>query len=113
MSAYLNSLRAGADAAAQAHRQESERVAAEAARARLVPLEVRLGRLLATIPIDVQREGLSLPALRSSLRGRWRGVCHPGELGDALRELGFRRRRQWRGGAGFQALWYPIHRGNG
>ena len=72
---------------------------------RLTPLEDRLTRLLATIPIEVQREGLSLAALQTSLRGRRRGNCHPGELGTALRKLGFTRRRQWSGGAGFRALW--------
>ncbi|HTQ23746.1 MAG TPA: hypothetical protein VMI09_03560, partial [Candidatus Binataceae bacterium] len=39
---------------------EAARVEAEAARVRLTPLGDRLARLLATIPIEVQREGLSL-----------------------------------------------------
>ena len=34
------------------------------------------------------------------LKGRWRGNCHPGELGTALRKLGFRRERRWRGSPG-------------
>ena len=73
---------------------------AKAARVRLTPLEDRLTRLLATIPAEVQREGLSLSVLQASLRGRSRGNCHPGELGNAMRklicasaELGRRRRR--------------------
>ena len=45
----------------------------------------RLARLLASIPVEVQREGLSLSSLQTSLRGRRRGNCHPGELGAALR----------------------------
>jgi hypothetical protein len=78
---------------------EKERVATQAARDRLTPLQEPLARLLATIPIEVQREGLSLASLQASLRGRWRGNCHPGELGTALRKLGFRRERRWDGGA--------------
>jgi hypothetical protein len=39
---------------------------------------------------------------------RWRGHCHPGELGAALRKLGFKRERRWRDASGFQALWYPT-----
>ena len=35
-------------------------------------LEDRLTRLLATIPMEVQREGLSIAALQASLRGRRR-----------------------------------------
>ena len=73
----------------QAQRDEKARAEAEAARVRLTPLEDRLTRLLATVPIDVQRDGLSLAALQASLKGRRRGNCHPGELGAALRRLGF------------------------
>jgi hypothetical protein len=60
--------------------------------------------LLATIPSEIQREGLSLASLQASLRGRWRGKCHPGELGVALRKLGFTRQRQWHNDGGFQAV---------
>jgi hypothetical protein len=74
-------------------------------RERLTPLDERLTRLLATIPNGVQREGLSLVAFQASLKGRSRGNCHPGELGAALRRLGFVRKRNWRGGAGFRAVW--------
>jgi hypothetical protein len=109
MSAYLKSLQAEV-AANEARRAEQERADAqaerEAARERLTPLGSRLARLLYSIPIELQREGLSLTSLQASLRGRWRGNAHPGELGAALRKLGFTRRRQWHGGAGFQALWH-------
>ena len=82
---------------------------ATAARDRLVALDVRLTRLLATIPADVQRDGLSLPTLRTMLRGRRGGGCQSGELGLALRRLGWTRTRCWRDGddVGFSALWYP------
>ena len=78
---------------------------AQAVRERLTPLETRVSKLLATIPDAVQREGLSLASLQVSLRGRSRGDCHPGELGTALRKLGFTRQRQWRGSNGFPAVW--------
>jgi len=67
----------------------------------------RLEKLLATIPVEIQAEGLSLNSLQASLKGRWRGSCHPGELGKALRKLGFKRVRRWSGGDGFKALWFP------
>jgi hypothetical protein len=109
MSAYIDKLNAAVEAERvkrEARRDEQARAAAQAARERLTPLEDRLARLLATIPIEVQREGLSLPALRTALRGRWRGNCHPGELAAALRLKGFQRRRNWRGNAGgFRAIW--------
>jgi hypothetical protein len=94
-------------ASEQAQRQEMERVAKQTLRERLTPLQERLARLLATIPIEIQREGLSLASLQASLRGRWRGNCHPGELGRVLRKLGFTRERCWQDEASaFRALWY-------
>jgi hypothetical protein len=54
---------------------------------------------------EVQREGLSLASLEPLLLGRRHGHCHCGELGEALRLLGFVRRRNWRGADGFPAVW--------
>jgi len=100
MSAYIAQLNA-AVAIQQAHRDERDRAATHALRERLTPLEERLSRLLATIPMEMQREVLSVPILQASPRGRWRGNCHPGELGAALRKLGFKRERRWHDGTGF------------
>ena len=107
MIAYIRSLNdLVAENAAEAAKEKIE--ARNSARDRLTPLDDRLARLLDTIPRELQREGLSLTSLQTSLRGRWRGSCHPGELGTALRKLGFQRSRKWHGGEGFQALWYPT-----
>lgn len=104
MSAYVKSLNRSM-AEEQARIAERKSAEIQTARDRLATLEDRLARLLATIPDDIQREGLSLPALQAALRGRWRGRCHPGELGDALRKLGFTRVRRWSGEASFAAVW--------
>lgn len=104
MSAYIDQLKASV-AEDQSRKADKQRSDAAAARDRLTPLEDRLARLLASIPPEMQREGLSLPALQAGLRGRWRGCCHPGELGTALRKLGFRRVRRWSGEEGFVAVW--------
>lgn len=75
-------------------------------RDRLTPLETRLARLLDSIPRAVQEEGISLPVIQKMLRGRWRGNPPAGHVGQALRALGWRRERRWRGDAeGFRALW--------
>ena len=108
--AYAAQLNARAEAKRAKQRAEREKRAymeAKAARERLTPLEDRLRRVLATIPANVQREGLSLPSLQTALRGRWRGNAHPGHVGASLRKLGYTRRRQWRSASGFRALWYP------
>jgi hypothetical protein len=110
MSAYVDALRAESariNSERQKLRDEEARASAQAAREKLVPLEERVARLLATIPIEVQREGLSLSSLRILLRGRQGGNCHCGELGDALRRNGFERRRDWSGrSGGFHTRWY-------
>jgi len=108
VSAYIAGLKAAVERD-RTRKDEQERAVAaqatQAARERLTPLEDRLARLLATVPIEMQREGLPLSSLQTALRGRWRGNVHPGELGTALRRLGFDRHRNWRGADGFRAVW--------
>ena len=81
-----------------------------AARERFTPLDVRLGRLLATIPAEVQAEGLSIIAVQTKLRPRGHNPaygCHIGELAAALRRFGFVRERRWRDEqSSFRALWH-------
>ncbi len=105
MSAWIKTLNAELEVESQARLDARDREIAEA-RDRLCPLEQRLARLLATIPPEVQCEGLSLPVLQASLKGRWRGNCHPGELGRALRKLGFERRRRWQKDNASSATWH-------
>lgn len=83
-------------------------VETQAWRDRLTPLETRLAAILTEIPPEIQADGLALHTLQTFLKGRWRGCAHPGELGAALRHLGWSRTRLWRGDeVGFRALWYP------
>lgn len=105
MTAYVNLLNETAQRDAAVMGQHRSAHAGEA-KERLTPLENRLSRLLATIPDEVKREGLSLVALQASLKGRWRGSCHPGELGKALRSVGFVRRRNWSDDNGFRSMWH-------
>ncbi|WP_330083307.1 hypothetical protein [Methylocystis iwaonis] len=67
-SAYIRSLNAVVEAEhakREAAKAEDNRIAAKEAREKLVPLETRLVRLLATIPAEVQAEGLSLMSLQA------------------------------------------------
>jgi hypothetical protein len=76
---------------------------------RLTPLEVRLAKLLSTIPEEIASQGLALNDLRRLLSGKWRGNCHPGELGAALRKLGYVRIRNWSAlEDGFSAKWFQT-----
>jgi hypothetical protein len=108
---YAATMRAHIRESQAKHEQEVAKTAALDAkkwRERLTPLDARLPPILSEIPPEVQAEGLSLHTLQTFVRGRWRGCAHPGELGAALRRMGWSRTRQWRGdGVGFRALWYP------
>ena len=111
MSHYIKMLKAG-DEQSRTEKMEAAEVRrateADAARERLTPLDDRLKRQLSTVPLEVQLEGLSLASLQVMLRGRWRGAAQAGQVGRALRRLGWVRRRSWqRGAEGFSAIWYP------
>lgn len=112
MSTYMDSVRAQSEtqisnklATREASNQKSEAEWTE----RLTPLEDRLAKLLATIPPEVKGQGLALSVLAGMLSGKWRGKCHPGELGFALRKLGYVRKRNWSDASqSFRALWFRV-----
>jgi len=84
----------------------------ESAGAPLAPLHTRLQRLLDTIPDNVKRQGLSLIDLQACLRGRKGGLPHIGEMGAAMRKLGWQRHRAWSDeNTAFSSRWYPPERG--
>lgn len=110
MSTYLERVQQHSEALVAnklATREASKKKSEAEWRERITPLEERLTKLLAAIPSEIKDQGLSLQAIQTMLAGRWRGKCHPGELGIALRRLGFQRRRNWSDASqSFCALWY-------
>ena len=110
MATYLETIRSRCDELTEAQTKTASIADVKATAEwteRLTPLEDRLAKLLANIPAEIKSQGLSLPAIRNMLAGKWRGKCHPGELGIALRRLGYERRRNWNDGSqSFCALWY-------
>jgi|SaaInlStandDraft_2_1057019.scaffolds.fasta_scaffold23607_2 hypothetical protein len=77
--------------------------------AQLAPLRTRLQKLLDTIPTNEQCRGLSLLDIQTCLRGRKGRKPHIGELAEAMRRLGWQRRRQWSNeSASFSAKWHPA-----
>lgn len=80
----------------------------EDAYAPLARLHTRLQRLLDTIPYNAQHQGLSLLELQAHLRGRKGGLPHIGEMGAAMRKLGWKRHRAWSDeNTAFSSRWYP------
>lgn len=77
-------------------------------RDRLSPLDDRLRRILDNIPNSIKAEGVRLPPLVHQLAGRTRQHPSQGDVGKALRRLGWRRRRDWSNGdEGYPAVCYP------
>ena len=109
MRSYLAELNAHAATLRTQDAVKQARQAKEAAeRDRRTSLDDRLKHLLGTIPPEVQDEGLSIVAVQVMLRprGSEHSCCTAGQLGDALRRLGFVRERRWRDGrSSFRALW--------
>jgi hypothetical protein len=89
------------EAEARAHDQEAQRRT-------LGPVEPRLIKLLAIIPASEKAAGLSITELQHQLKARGRGhsFAHVGEIGAALRRLGYTRKRRWRTSEGYIALWF-------
>jgi hypothetical protein len=105
----LRSYLAELNAHVEEHRARDDAVKQAAAeRDRRTSLDDRLKCLLDTIPPEVQTEGLSIIAVQELLRprGSEHSCCTAGQLGDALRRLGFVRERRWHDGqSSFRALW--------
>lgn len=114
MRTYIESVHAQCETQISVKLAEREKQKTQAAAEwseRLTPLEERLAKLLETIPPEIKNQGLSLLGIRNMLAGKWRGKCHPGELGIALRRLGYQRRRNWSDGTqSFCALWFLKER---
>ena len=109
MKGYLAELNAHAATLRTQDAVKQAQQAKEAAeRDRRTSLDDRLKHLLSTIPPEIQDEGLSIIAVQELLRprGSEHSCCTAGQLGDALRRLGFVRERRWRDGrSSFRALW--------
>lgn len=68
----------------------------------------RLKRLIESIPSSERDVPRSLEWYRTRLRGIQGRGAHAGEVGNALRALGYQRKRAWSYSEdGFRALWYP------
>jgi hypothetical protein len=106
---YLAEL--NAHAAEQRTQDAVKQVQAAAERDRRTSLDDQLKHLLGTIPPEIQDEGLSIISIQVMLRppGSERSCATAGQLGDALRRLGFVRERRWRDGrSSFRAIWRRV-----
>lgn len=108
-----------AEKIADLDRQREERRAAKtdesrrgAPALRAVPMTARVQKIIAELPEEERQQPRPLAFFQELLRAKYpcRGIgrASPGEVGTALRQLGWTRTRSWRGEAGgFRALWVP------
>ena len=73
-----------------------------------MPLTERIKRLVASMPEPERNMPKTMEFFQTRLRGRKGKTAHVGEIADALRKLGYVRKRRWgKGFNGFRAYWYP------
>ena len=74
-----------------------------------IPLIDRIKRLLASLPESERNMPKTMEFFQTRLRGRKGKTAHVGEIADALRKLGYIRKRSWTGREnGFCAFWHPT-----
>lgn len=105
--AYTQHLRRLAERAKAEGEERRAAAEAEKTKARLVPLEERLRRLLDEVPDAQQREGLPISLLQPLLRGRRRGNAPAGHIGKALAKIGWTKYRHSPRHRPTYVLWYP------
>lgn len=85
----------------------AERRAARSRPAATSPLAQQLATLFDSMPTAMRSRPWSIVELIPRLVGKYRARPHPQNVGLALRELGWRRTRNWRRGFDGARLWLP------
>lgn len=85
----------------------------EVFRVRTTPVIERLRRFIESMPNDERNMPRALEFYRLVLKSKYHGKhAHSGETGEALRALGYVRKRGWSSAeGGFRAVWYPPVKG--
>ena len=96
-----------------ARRQIEDNSEMEVFRLRTTPVIERLRRFIASMPDEERNTPRSLEFYRQVLKAKYHGKhAHSGETGEALRALGYIRKRGWSSAdGGFRAVWYPPVKG--
>jgi hypothetical protein len=90
-------------------RKEAENSDMEQFKLRTTPVIERLRRFIESMPESERGSPRPLEFYRLTLRAKYHGKhAHSGETGEALRTLGYTRKRGWSAiEGGFRAMWYP------
>lgn len=113
MQTWMESIKASA-ADRVACRNAEEALGMEMFKLRTTPVIDRLRIFIAAMPEQERNTPRSLEFYRQVLKAKYHGRhAHSGETGEALRALGFIRKRGWSSTeGGFRAVWYPPVKGD-
>lgn len=94
---------------AKANAAAREQQAVEAFTRRTTPVQTRLEKLINSMPESERIKPRPLSFFSQMLLARHRGKhAHVGETGEALRALGWTRKRDWSDAEyGYRAMWWP------
>jgi hypothetical protein len=71
------------------------------------PLVDRVAEVIATLTLDDQEAGIRLEEIAEKIPGKHIGHAQPKAVGEALRKLGYERKRCWRKPEqGFRSTWH-------
>jgi hypothetical protein len=110
MKGYLSSLKVRA--AVELDRREAEK-ASHCATARAVPpkpLTDQITEFMLSLPPSQREREWAISDLVCRLHGRYRARPHPADVGQALRALGWSRRRDWTNAGGGRRVWSSEQR---
>lgn len=112
MQTWMEELKATVNKRA-ACRDGEETSGMEVFKLRTTPVIERLRRFIESMPDEERNKPRSLEFYRQTLRAKYHGRhAHSGETGEALRSLGYIRKRGWSSTeGGFKAVWYPPAHG--
>ncbi len=107
MRSYIERLRQQAEDVQRASRAEAEARRHPPIKGVLcnIPLTEQIESLMRTLPPAQRDRAWSMDDLVARLNGRYRVRPHPKNVGDALRQLGWTRQRDWTAEGGGRRVW--------
>lgn len=105
---YLVSLKAQAEAQNRQYEAAKATHSASACATSAKPLTDQITEFMRSLPPSQREREWPISDLVCRLHGRYRSRPHPADVGQALRALGWSRRRDWTNAGGGRRVWIEI-----
>ena len=103
---YLASLKAQAEVQNRQYEAAKATHSASARTTAAKPLTDQITEFMRSLPPNQREREWAISDLVCRLHGRYRARPHPADVGQALRALGWQRRRDWTNAGGGRRVWY-------